>query len=68
MQTLVESRDERRLTALQQRYQKVALLIVDELGVLPFKRAPAVSCCSTFWRSAMNALACDTLSERRGAS
>ena len=32
VQSLVEARDERRLTMLQQRYQKVALLIVDELG------------------------------------
>src|SRR5246127_2365779 len=29
VQSLLEARDERRLTALQQRYQKVALLIVD---------------------------------------
>jgi DNA replication protein DnaC len=35
VQSLVEARDERRLTALQQRYQKVALLIVDELGCAP---------------------------------
>jgi DNA replication protein DnaC len=27
------------LTALQQRYQKVALLVVDELGFVPFERA-----------------------------
>jgi DNA replication protein DnaC len=39
VQSLVEARDERRLTALQQRYQKVALLIVDELGFVPFERA-----------------------------
>ncbi len=31
-------RDERRLTQLQQRYQKVALLLVDELGFVPFER------------------------------
>ena len=37
-QSLVEARDERRLSALQQRYQKVALLIVDELGFAPFER------------------------------
>lgn len=37
-QSLIEARDERRLTALQQRYQKVALLIVDELGFVPFER------------------------------
>ena len=37
-QSLVEARDERRLTTLQQRYQKVALLIVDELGFVPFER------------------------------
>ena len=35
---LVEARDERRLTALQRRYQKVALLVVDELGFVPFER------------------------------
>src|SRR6266478_9328194 len=39
VQSLVEARDERRLTALQQRYQKVALLVVDELGFVPFERA-----------------------------
>jgi DNA replication protein DnaC len=38
-QSLLEARDERRLTVLQQRYQKVALLIVDELGFVPFERA-----------------------------
>lgn len=38
VQSLVEARDERRLTILQQRYQKVALLIVDELGFVPFER------------------------------
>src|SRR6266478_7119216 len=38
VQSLVEARDERRLTALQQRYQKVALLVVDELGFVPFER------------------------------
>lgn len=35
---LVEARDERTLSRLQQRYQKVALLIVDELGFVPFDR------------------------------
>jgi DNA replication protein DnaC len=35
VQSLIEARDERRLTALQQRYQKVALLVVDELGFVP---------------------------------
>src|SRR6516164_10948891 len=39
VQSLLEARDERRLTALQQRYQKVALLIIDELGFVPFERA-----------------------------
>ena len=39
VQSLLEARDERPLTALQQRYQKVALLIVDELGFVPFERA-----------------------------
>jgi DNA replication protein DnaC len=38
VQSLIEARDERRLTVLQQRYQKVALLIVDELGFVPFER------------------------------
>jgi hypothetical protein len=32
-----DARDERRLTALQQRYQKVALLIGDELGFRAFR-------------------------------
>ena len=39
VQSLLEARDERRLTALQQRYQKVAVLVVDELGFVPFERA-----------------------------
>ena len=39
VQSLLEARDERRLTALQQRYHKVALLVVDELGFVPFERA-----------------------------
>jgi hypothetical protein len=39
VQSLLEARDERRLTPLQQRYQKVALLVVDELGFVPFERA-----------------------------
>lgn len=38
MQSLIEARGERRLTALQQRCQKVALLVVDELGLAPFER------------------------------
>jgi DNA replication protein DnaC len=36
---LVEARDERTLSRLHQRYQQVALLIVDELGFVPFDRA-----------------------------
>ena len=36
---LLEARDERTLTRLHQRYQGVALLIVDELGFVPFDRA-----------------------------
>ena len=39
VQSLIEARDQRRLTALRQRYQKVALLVVDELGSVPFERA-----------------------------
>jgi DNA replication protein DnaC len=39
VQSLVEARDTRSLTRLQQRYEKVALLIVDELGFVPFERA-----------------------------
>jgi DNA replication protein DnaC len=38
VQSLLEARDERTLTRLQQRYEKVALLIVDELGFVPFER------------------------------
>lgn len=38
VQSLIEARDERTLTRLQQRYEKVALLIVDELGFVPFER------------------------------
>jgi DNA replication protein DnaC len=36
---LLEARDERRLGALHKRYQRVSLLIVDELGFVPFERA-----------------------------
>ncbi|MDE2747094.1 MAG: IS21-like element helper ATPase IstB [Chloroflexota bacterium] len=36
---LLEARDERMLTRLHQRYLRVALLIVDELGFVPFDRA-----------------------------
>jgi len=39
VQSLIEARDERRLTVLQLRYPKVALLVVDELGFVPFERA-----------------------------
>jgi DNA replication protein DnaC len=35
---LLEARDERMLGRLHRRYQKVPLLIVDELGFVPFKR------------------------------
>jgi len=35
---LLEARDERTLGRLHRRYQKVPLLIVDELGFVPFKR------------------------------
>lgn len=36
---LVEARDEHTLSRLHQRYARVALLIVDELGFVPFERA-----------------------------
>ncbi|MXW69762.1 MAG: ATP-binding protein, partial [Acidimicrobiia bacterium] len=36
---LVEARDELTLTRLHQRYLRVALLVVDELGFVPFDRA-----------------------------
>lgn len=39
VRTLIEARDERTLTRLHQRYQRAALLIVDELGFVPFDRA-----------------------------
>ena len=35
---LLEARDDRTLSRLHRRYQKVPLLIVDELGFVPFKR------------------------------
>lgn len=35
---LIEARDERLLGRLQQRYQRVDLLIIDELGFVPFDR------------------------------
>jgi len=36
---LLESREERSLTRLHKRYRKVSLLIIDELGFVPFDRA-----------------------------
>ena len=36
---LLEARDELTLSRLHQRYQRVALLIVDELGFVPFERS-----------------------------
>ncbi len=36
---LTESRDERTLTALHRRIRRVDLLILDELGFVPFERA-----------------------------
>ncbi len=38
VRALVEARDERTLSRLHERFQKVALLIVDELGFVPFDR------------------------------
>lgn len=35
---LIEARDERTLTKLHRRYRRVALLIIDELGFVPFER------------------------------
>lgn len=39
VQAMVEARDERELTRFQRRLQQVDLLIVDELGFVPFDRA-----------------------------
>jgi DNA replication protein DnaC len=39
VRSLIEARDERTLTRLHQRYERVALLVVDELGFVPFDRA-----------------------------
>ena len=39
VRNLVEARDERTLGRLHHRYQRVALLILDELGFVPFDRA-----------------------------
>lgn len=36
---LLEARDERTLSRLHQRYQRAALVVVDELGFVPFDRA-----------------------------
>ncbi|MXW43962.1 MAG: hypothetical protein F4Z56_04535, partial [Candidatus Dadabacteria bacterium] len=36
---LIEARDELTLSRLHQRYLRVALLVVDELGFVPFERA-----------------------------
>jgi DNA replication protein DnaC len=42
---LMETRDERRLRALQKHLNTVKLLIVDELGYVPFT-AVGSNCCS----------------------
>ncbi|MBA3765529.1 MAG: ATP-binding protein [Acidobacteria bacterium] len=39
VRSLIEARDERTLTRLHGRYQRVDLLIIDELGFVPFDRA-----------------------------
>ena len=39
LRELLEARDERTLTRLLQRYRRVDLLIIDELGFVPFERA-----------------------------
>lgn len=39
VRSLIEARDERTLTRLHSRYQRVELLIIDELGFVPFDRA-----------------------------
>lgn len=39
VRTLIEARDERTLGRLHSRYQRVDLLIIDELGFVPFDRA-----------------------------
>jgi DNA replication protein DnaC len=39
VRTLVEARDARELTRLQRRLQRIELLILDELGFIPFDRA-----------------------------
>lgn len=46
---LLEARDDRELGRLQVRMRRVSLLIIDELGFVPFDRstAPVASCCST---------------------
>jgi DNA replication protein DnaC len=36
---LLEARDARELTRLQQRLRRVEVLIIDELGFVPFERA-----------------------------
>ena len=36
---LLEARDERKLGRMQQRYRKLDLLIIDELGFVPFDKA-----------------------------
>jgi len=38
VRSLIEARDDRMLGRLQQRYQRVELLIIDELGFVPFDR------------------------------
>jgi DNA replication protein DnaC len=48
VQSLVEARDERRLTALQQRYQKVAPLRSLMSWASCLSSAPAASCSSGF--------------------
>jgi len=39
VRSLLEARDEKTLTRLHRRYQRVSLLLIDELGFVPFNRA-----------------------------
>jgi len=41
VRSLVEARDDKLLTRLHQRYQRVSLLVLDELGFVPLDRAEA---------------------------
>jgi hypothetical protein len=52
---LIEAKDEKRLMRYQKQMATYELLIVDELGFVPYPK-PELSCCSKSSANAMNGL------------